>query len=106
MSQHDFPIEVFAHFAGLPEVLAPSGFKVDKVPTPPEPGLEPPEALVVMEPGELTVLQMRSGDTKPPLVFASHGRRADLTSKRSMIEAARAANRKIEVHVFDKPSGS
>jgi hypothetical protein len=104
VNEHDVSINVFAHFSGSPEVSAPEGFKVNKLPAPKEPELEPIEALVAMEPGELTELRVRRGDGKRRLVLASHGRKANLVGKREMIAAARAANRQIEVHVFDKPS--
>ena len=101
----DPSINVFAHFAGSPEVLAPKSVKVRELPHPGEPGLEPPEALVMMDPGELAEIHHLPGGDDEALVFVSYGRKADLTGKRKLIESALAANRKIEVHVFDEPPG-
>lgn len=106
MNEKDFPIEVFAHFGGSPEVSVPAGIKARKMPAPKEPALDPPEALIRMKAGEPTEIKVRARrGGRAPLVFASHGRKANLAGKRKMIEAARAANRKVEIHVFDKPSG-
>ncbi len=105
MNQKDFSIEVFSHFAGSAKVAVPAGFTAKQMPAPKDPALTPPEALRAMEPGELKELRVRRRTGKNPLVLASHGRKANLTNKRKTIEAARAANRKIEIHVFDKPPG-
>ena len=35
--------------------------------------------------------------------MASHGRRADLGTAAELVHAATAANRPVEIHVFDDP---
>jgi hypothetical protein len=99
----DISIDVFAHFAGSAEVRAPKGIRVVKRPAPGGSELDPPEALVMMDPGELEEVRRRPKGKKNPLILVSHGRKANLTRKRAQIESALAANRAVEVHVYDEP---
>lgn len=105
MNEYGPLIEVFSYFPGSPQVRTPPGLKVSKLPAPEGSELEPPEALVTMEPGELIELPPQPRDGDRPLIFASYGRQANLVGKSEMIEAARAANRRIEIHVFDELQG-
>lgn len=99
----EISLDVFAHFEGTPKIVAPENVKAKPRPAPGEHEYEPPDALARMDPGELVEVRPSSAGDGDALVLVSHGRMADLTGKRKLIESAHAANRPIEIHVFDEP---
>jgi hypothetical protein len=95
-------IVVLTHYQGDFQLAGGAGFQIARTPAWQIPGteLEPPPALVTMPPGELLEIA-EADDTQKPLVLASHGRQADLSDKRELIDMALESGRSVEIHVFD-----
>jgi len=108
MSPRHAPVKVVSHVKGRVSVRAGAYEGEIELEGKGEPvrieigpgGLDLPARLRAKKPGALVVLE---DDPKRPVVMASHGRRADLGTAAKLVQAATAANRPVEIHVFDNP---
>jgi hypothetical protein len=91
------PIKVFVHTDEPVEIDAPDDLDVEKLLGGSE--VDFPAPMMKAPAGRLTESSSEKVGTDQ-LILVSHGRKADLRGARKKIDAARAAGRDVEVHVF------